>query len=220
MTAEPNVAASGYEKQPMGQALISLAHAAVCNLPGVEAASITVRRKDQSLDTIAATDDLVARLDVIQYELREGPCYAAVTDERFVVVNNLAVSHAFPRFGPRAVELGVRSQAAIQLENDGEQAGLNLYSSHPDAFDPSTVQMAELFSVQAAALLGYVRQVGSLSQAVTTRQQIGTAVGIVMERYGLDPDHAFQFLVRLSNQSNIKLHTIAQGIIDGTRNLT
>ncbi len=148
---------------------------------------------------------------------KKAPAIAAVTDKRFVVVNDLAAADGpYPRFGPRAVEAGVRAQTAIQLAHNGEQAGLNLYARQPDAFDYSTMQLAELFSSQAAVLLGYARQVGSLGVALQSRQDIGTAVGITMQRYGVDRDHAFGFLVRLSQDRNIKLRDIAQQVIEGT----
>jgi ANTAR domain/GAF domain len=208
---------SAYDKQPVQQALQSLATSAAANIAGVDFASVSVRRKDQTLDTVAATDPLAMKLDTMQYELGEGPCYAAVTDERFVVVNDLAAhDNPYPRFGPRAVELGVRAQTAIQLENSGEQAGLNLYARKPDAFDHSTMQFAELFSNQAGVLLGYARQVGSLGEALQSRQDIGTAVGITMQRYGVDRDEAFGFLVRISNDRNIRLREIAHQVIEGT----
>jgi len=35
-----------------------------------------------------------------------------------------------------------------------------------------------------------------------------------MERYGLDETRAFTFLARLSNDRNIELRTIAEGIVD------
>jgi hypothetical protein len=207
---------SAYERQPLHDALASITRAAASNIPGVDLASISVRRKDQSLDTVAATSQLAHEVDALQYELREGPCYSAVTDERFVVVNDLSSGDPYPHFGPRAVELGLRSQAAVQLERNGDQAGLNLYSRDVGVFDQSTVHMAELFSAQAASLLGYARQVGTLTQAVTTRQEIGTAVGILMERYGLDAQRAFDVLVRISNDANTKLHVIAERVIDGS----
>jgi hypothetical protein len=214
MSSRPS---SAYDKQPLQQALQSLAISAATNIAGVDFASITVRRKDQTLDTIATTDDLATDLDKYQYELHEGPCYDAVTDERFVVVNDLAaVDGRYPRFGPRAVEFGVRGQAGIQLEHNCERAGLNLYARKPDAFDQSTIHLAELFSNQAAVLLGYARQVGSLSEALQSRQDIGTAVGITMQRYDLPQDQAFGFLVRISNHRNIKLRDIAFQVIEGT----
>jgi hypothetical protein len=214
MSAQPS---SVYDKQPLLQALEALAASAASNITGVDFASVSVRRKDRSLDTVAATDPLALDLDKIQYELGEGPCYDAVTDERIVVVNDLAAHDIpYPRFAPRALEFGVRAQTAIQLAHNSEQAGLNLYARTPQAFDHTTMHMAELFSNQAALLLGYARQVGSLGQAVQSRQDIGTAVGILMERYGLDRDHAFGLLVRISNDRNIKLRVIAEDVIAGS----
>jgi len=60
-------------------ALDSLAASAATNIPGVDFVSITVSSRDDSLHTEAATDALAERADSLQYELREGPCYSAVT---------------------------------------------------------------------------------------------------------------------------------------------
>ena len=197
-------------------ALHNVVVSAVSNIAGVDFASVSLRARDRTLQTIAATDPLADKLDAIQYELREGPCYAAVTGDRLVLVNNLETDGGFPRYGPRAADLGVGSQLAIQLIHDGEQAGLNLYALRARAFDRSTVELAELFATQAAALLEYVEQVDQLSEALHTRTDIGTAVGILMERYTVDRNQAFSFLVRNSNERNVKLRVLAQQVIDGT----
>jgi hypothetical protein len=201
---------------PHEVALDALARSAAVNVPAVDFASITVRGEDRVLRTLAATDPAADALDALQYELREGPCYDAVTAQRFVLVNDLARGDPYTRYGPRAAERGVRAQVGIQLSHDGEQAGLNLYARQPEVFDRSTVQLAELFATHAAVLLGYAREVETLGQAVLARQDVGTAVGIVMERYGCDRDCAFALLVRISNDRNIKLRVVAQQVIDGT----
>jgi hypothetical protein len=204
--------------QPTAQeaALGSLAASAAGNIPGVDFVSITVREGDRRLYTAAATDSLAEQADALQYELREGPCYAAVTDERFVMVNDMAAAVDFPRYGPRVVDLGVRAQAAIQLVDGRRRAGLNLYARTAGSFDRATVQFAELFATQAGALLGYAEQVEQLSDGLHTRTDIGTAVGIVMERYGIDRHQAFAFLARNSQNENVKLRILAQRVIDGT----
>ncbi len=207
---------SSPEQRARESALHRLAESAAGNIPGVDFVSVTVRDDNHSLRTIGATDPLAEQVDTVQYELREGPCYAAVTDERFVLVNDVATTRDFPRYGPRAAELGVRSQAAIQLLHDGERAGLNLYARSPEAFDQSTVQLAELFATQAAALLDYAEQVEQLSEALHTRSDIGTAVGIVMERYAIDRKRAFGFLVRNSQHRNVKVRVLAQQVIEGS----
>lgn len=204
------------ERRARDEALQDLVVAAASNIPGVDFASITIAKSDQTLRTAAATDDTADQLDAVQYELREGPCYSAVTEERLVLVSDVAGAADFPRYGPRAVELGIRSQVAIQLVHNGERAGLNLYAVKPEAFDRSTIQLAELFATAAATALSYAEQVEQLGEALHTRTDIGTAVGILMERYGLPRDKAFGFLVRHSNQHNVKLRAVAQQVIDGT----
>jgi GAF domain/ANTAR domain len=203
------------EQGPREEALQGLSTSAVSNIPGVDLVSITLL-EDHDLRTIAATDPLAEQMDALQYELREGPCYAAVTSDRFVLVNDIAAASDYPRYGARAFDAGIRSQAAIQLVQDGERAGLNLYARQSEAFDRYTVQFAELFATQAAAVLEYAEQAEQLSVALHTRTDIGTAVGIVMERYGIDRNVAFAFLVRNSNHRNVKLRVLARQIIDGT----
>jgi len=193
-----------------------LARSAAANIPGVDFTSITVRGAGFELKTLAATDPEAHEFDALQYELQEGPCYAAVTEGRFVLANDLAVSTTFPRYGPLAAQRGIHAQAGIQLVDDGEQAGLNLYARRPDAFDSSTIQFADLYATHAAVLLGYARQVETLGHAVHSRQDIGMAIGILMERYGIDSDRAFGFLTRISNNRNVKVRELAQQVIDGT----
>jgi hypothetical protein len=187
------------------------------NIPGADFVSITVHRPDQSLRTVVATDPLAEQADSLQYELREGPCLAAITRDRFVVVNDLTATGSFPRYGPKAAALGLRAQAGVQLlHQDGERAGLNLYARTPGAFDTETVLISELFATQTAALLGYAEQVDQLSQGLHARTDIGTAVGILMERYGIDRHRAFAFLSRCSQDRNVKIRVLAQQVIEGT----
>src|SRR5690606_1122688 len=88
--------------------------------------------------------------------------------------------------------------------------GLNLYSTQTDTIDPDVQHVAELFATHAALALGRARHVEDLNTALQTRKVIGQAIGIVMERYQLDEDRAFQFLVRVSSHSNVKLRDVAQ----------
>jgi GAF domain-containing protein len=204
------------DQRARDRALEGLVASVVLNVPGVDFVSITLREGSGRLRTVTATDPLAERCDAIQYEFLEGPCYDVVTIERFAIVNDLAASNDYPRYGVRAAELGMQSQCAIQLVQDGASAGLNLYARKVDAFDRSTVHLAELFATQAAVLLEFAVQVEQLSTALHTRTDIGIAVGIVMERYGVDRDRAFAFLLRNSNDRNVKLREVARHIIDGT----
>jgi ANTAR domain/GAF domain len=200
---------------PREKILDELVQSAAVNIPGVDFASVSLRAEDDTLLTLAATHPLATQIDRIQYDLHEGPCYAAVTDDRLVMIDDLASTGDFPRYAEQASGLGVGAQLAIQLTHDGEQAGLNLYARSAHAFDPSTVQLAEMFATHAASVLRYAEQIEQLGEALHTRTDIGIAIGILMERYGLDRTQSFAYLVRNSNQRNIKLRRLARDVIDG-----
>ena len=55
--------------------------------------------------------------------------------------------------------------------------------------------------------------VGQLRQALQSNRTIGTAIGVVMTRYELEPQQAFQVLVRTSQQNNRKLYDIAEELV-------
>lgn len=196
-------------------ALESLAAMAAQNIPGVDCASITVHNAG-GFRTVAATDELADECDQLQYDAGEGPCVAAVTHERLVLVNDLAGAEPFSRYGPLAARRGVGSQAAVQLTRTDQVTGLNLYARQPDAFDRPTIQMVEMFATYGAVLLEHARQVEHLNRAVDSRQDIGAATGVLMERYGVDRDRAFAFLVRNSQNRNVKLRVLAEQVLDGT----
>jgi GAF domain-containing protein len=193
--------------------LRSITGAAVRLLPQVDYASITILRDDGSLETKAATDDLLGPVDQHQLEAREGPCYYAARDQVYVVSTNLAADDRFPRYAPVAVAAGIRAQAGLRLFSGAKaQGALDLYSTNVGAFaDLET--LGELFTSQAGTAIGYAIEIDNLNEALQTRTMIGQAVGIVMERYHLTDERAFAFLTRLSQNRNVKLRLVAQEII-------
>lgn len=189
--------------------------AAVEVLPGVHYASITVRHADGHLSTAAPSDAMLLGLDAAQYEFHEGPCYEAATDAAYVVSPHLAADERFPRYAAVAVEAGIRAQAGIRLfdtPNQAAQGALNLYSRDVGSFTDLSV-VGQLFAHQSAMALDYAREIENLQQAMKTRQLIGRAVGIAMERYGLSEERAFAFLARVSQARNIKLRVVAEELV-------
>jgi hypothetical protein len=65
---------------------------------------------------------------------------------------------------------------------------------------------------------GIVRhaEMEGLETALRSAREIGAAVGIVMERYGLDNAAAFAYLTRLSQADNRKLRDIAAELVAAT----
>jgi GAF domain-containing protein len=202
------------ESRTVGDTLDAIVHATRTSLPDFAHVSISVRNRSGAFMTEAGTDDLAWELDSLQYDLDDGPCVQAIKAEPVVVVGHLHHEQRWPRYTPVAAARGVRSQVAVRLfTHDRHVAGLNLYSTERDDVDASSAETARLFATHAAIILGHAQQEDQLNHALQTRKVIGQALGILMERYHIDADRAFQFLIRASSTSNTKLRDVAHEVV-------
>ena len=203
------------QPQTVEQQLALVLDAAVDTIDGADEASISILHRDGRVETIAGTHPLTYRLDQAQYDLNEGPCLEALRGEPFQRVDDMPQEHRWPRYAAAAVSEGIHSQMAVELYADERSiGGLNLYSRSSRAFDEDTRHTAALFATHAALAMGRTRQAQELNEALVARKVIGQAIGIVMHRFELDEDRAFEFLVRVSRNSNTKLRDVARQITD------
>ena len=70
----------------------------------------------------------------------------------------------------------------------------------------------------AAVAMDTARDTEHLWKAIDARNLVGQAQGMLMERFGVDAEQAFAVLRRYSQDNNVKLHVVAQRLID-TRTL-
>jgi hypothetical protein len=200
--------------QDLDGTLRSLTRAAVETLPGVEEATITIRHEDGTLRSYASTADFLEELDVWQFDNAEGPCYDGVTDNAVTLCGNLLDDPRYPGYGSRAAAAGIRSQAGLRLfESKRAIGGLNRYSRSVGAL-ADVAFLAALFSEHARGAVAYASQIDGLREAITTRQLVGQALGILMGRFDLSEERAFAFMARVSSHRNVKMRVIAQEIID------
>lgn len=199
------------------ETLDAIVRATLQTVPGFDHVGISLTHNGGRIETKSGTDRLVWELDAIQYGLGEGPCYDAIRGGGVTVVEHARDEQRWPRYMPQAAQRGLRAQLAIGLYRDDETVGgLNLYSTESDTVDADAVHVAELFASHAAIALGRSRYESQLSEAMATRKVIGQAVGLVMERYQIDEQRAFQFLIRASQSGNVKLNAIARELVDTT----
>jgi GAF domain-containing protein len=214
VSAMARVARSVRDGAEGDKVLHSITTAALEAIPGADHITITMAYPDGTLQTLAPTDDVGAMADTAQYELGEGPCLAAVAAETTIRTQDIQSEERWPRYAARAADLGIGSQMAVEIfRSGGTCAGLNVYSDTRGAFDESR-HIVELFASQAAIAMNFVRTRQTLQEALASRRTIGQAIGIVMERYRIDEDQAFAFLVRTSQDGNVKLRAVAQKIVD------
>ena len=213
------VAAALQSPMDLDETLELITRSAADTIPGIIEASISITTKDREIKTLAPTGLLVTRADHLQYELGEGPCLDAALDDPIVAVNDLAADPRWPDFGPKAAALGFGSQVAFQFRAEPHVRGaLNLYALEPNSIDQDSIQLGSMFAGQIAVAMGWARQDQTMTEALATRNVIGQAVGIVMERYQVDSDRAFAFLVRLSQTRNTKLRTVATALVEQSNN--
>ncbi|WP_370617840.1 GAF and ANTAR domain-containing protein [Mumia qirimensis] len=180
---------------------------------GADYAGVTLIRGGGRLESEGATHDIVERLDAVQYDLREGPCVDAATDEGLVLTGDLGEDPRWPNWGPFAREHGVNSMMAADLHADDKRIGaLNIFGTKIDQFDKNDVALLVTFSAHAAAALASAHTIESLTTALENRTVIGQAEGIIMERFGVDDVTAFAVLKRYSQHSNTRLHEVAAEI--------
>ena len=102
----------------------------------------------------------------------------------------------------------------VYLDDGRTLGGLNIYSRSSAEITDEARAMAELFATQAAIALGASHQEVNLSEGMASRQLIGQAVGIVMERYRMNEHDAFRFLIRVSSTTNVKMRQVARELVD------
>lgn len=168
-----------------------------------------------TIETVAATSPRVIELHRLQSDLDEGPCLDAIRHDPHYVGDDVATDTRWPQWGPAVAELGIHSVLSIRLESKVRSYGaLNLYAEAVGAFGPKDVAIAQNFARHATIALSAAYTEEGLNLAIDARTFIGQAQGILMGRYGISAEQAFEYLRRRSQQENIKLSDIAQDVID------
>lgn len=178
-------------------------------------ASITLVRADQTLETVASSDETAEAADALQYELSEGPCVAAAIDGAMYVVPETATDSRFPHWGPRvASEVGLHSVLSLRLFTSRDALGaLNIYAASPRSFGEPEIESAHTVAAHASVALARARSERNLWAAIESRHLIGQAQGMLIERYRITPEQAFAVLKRYSQATNHKLVTIAADLL-------
>lgn len=194
--------------------LIEIVKDAVNLVPGCDEGSISVVLGRRQVSSEAASGELPRVIDAMQEELGQGPCLDAAYKHLAVLVPDMASDDRWPLFAPRAAAAGAASMLSCRLYVEGENLGaLNLYARTAGAFDEESEHVALLFASHAAIAYADSRKVERLEGRIATRQLIGQAQGILIERYKITGDAAFVMLVRASQRSNVKLRDVAERLV-------
>ena len=193
----------------------SVTSACVDLIPGVDLADVLLIGGPEQFQSLAATEQLASQVDDLQQHFREGPCLDAALGEGMVRSNNLGNETRWPRFAKAAVEAGVASMLSFHLYTHKAQLGaLNLFGRKPDGFDADAETLGAMLATHAAIAVMAANKEHQFRSALASRDIIGQAKGMLMERFNVDAIRAFELLRKISQESQTRLADIAADIVD------
>jgi GAF domain-containing protein len=207
-------------EQSMESVLQTVVDLAKLVLPGDPEASISMVVNGRP-STTSSTSQVALEMDETQYDRGYGPCLEAADTGRMVEITDTATEQRWADYCRVAVAHGNGSSLSVPLPVEGRVCGaLNVYAREPGAFDDDARAAARRFAPYAAVAMAnmYAYQdaremAGKLQAALESRAVIDQAKGILMERYKLTADAAFQALASVSMRSNTKLRDVAEQLV-------
>nr|WP_235852625.1 GAF and ANTAR domain-containing protein [Mycobacterium interjectum] len=186
------------------------------HVAGCQYAGITLADKAKAVSNVVATHRYPMVLDAIQNRCGEGPCLEAGWQHHVMHVEDLNIDRRWPNYQRHALEqTPIRSILSYELFADSaSMAALNFYAEHPHSFTDESLEIGGVFAAHVALAWSMMRRQDQFRSALASRDVIGQAKGVIMERFNLDAVEAFELLSRLSQKSNTKLIEIARSLID------
>jgi len=221
------IARTLFSDPTVGGTLQQIVDFAVATVEGCDAAGISLLTGTE-VSTPVYSEAIALQIDAVQYETGEGPCLDAIARESVVYGEDLADDERWSVFGPRAAALGMRSLLSFRLSGTGTLGALNLYAHLPRAYGVVDRTRALIFATHAgialgaaealegvnAALASEITKLENLRGALASREVIGQAEGILIEREKMTPQQAFGLLRRASQNLNVKLREVATYVVE------
>ena len=194
--------------------LYGVTSAAVELIDGVDYADVLLISGSDTFQSVAATGQVAVDLDDVQERFREGPCLDAAIEDVVTRSNDLSEDERWPRFAKSAIAAGVHGMLSFRLYTHNSRMGaLNLFAGRRGVFTAEVEVLAAMLATQAAIALIADDKDLQFRSALASRDMIGQAKGMIMERFNVDANRAFELLKRLSQDSNIRLTDVAAELI-------
>lgn len=189
--------------------------AAVDLLAAADTAGVLLVAKGGKFESLAGTSELIYELDRLQQKHGTGPCIDAAVNELVVRTDDFKTEKRWAPYSQAVWKMGVRSSLSFKLYTGDRTAGaLNVFSKEAGGFDADSEVIGSVLAAHAAAAILASREAEQLKSALLSRDLIGQAKGILMERYQVDAVGAFEMLRKLSQQMNVALTDVAQRVVD------
>jgi GAF domain-containing protein len=202
--------------------LADMSTSAVEVMPGAQHAGVTLVHRDGKVESPASTGRYPTLLDEIQQRHEEGPCLSAAWEQHVIHIADLEREKRWPSYCRDAIrETPIRSIMSFQLFADHNNMGaLNFYADAPGRFDDDAAETGLVLATHMAVAWNIIRRDEQFRSALASRDIIGQAKGMIMERFKIDADQAFELLKRLSQSSNTPVTAVARQLVESERGVT
>jgi len=206
-------------QRTLGGALANIAEAATTSVPNCDAASVALSINGRPT-TASATARVALELDLMQYDLHDGPCLTTFRTMETMRLDLVGLEEQIPHFAVAARQLGVTSVLSTPaLWGDEVVATLNLYS-RGGVFGETAESIAAVLATQVTIAITRSPEFVAARDLVEQAQRdaddtadISVATGMLMENQACTSEQAAGLLRRAAADDQRSIVQIAQRII-------
>ena len=177
-------------------------------------------------ETVSATDEVATRIDEIQLDLSEGPCWAALSTDAPVLETDLVErpNAAWPAFNEAVRSEPVGAVFAFPVAFGPFPLGaIDVYVPQPATIEEDTVRQAMTLAsaVSRRVLRRALRSIADqddalLDRSPSSRRVVHQATGVVLAQLDISPEDAYLLLQGHAFARRTTMRRVAEEILDGT----
>ncbi|MBO9044782.1 GAF and ANTAR domain-containing protein [Curtobacterium flaccumfaciens] len=177
-------------------------------------------------ETVSATDEVATRVDEIQFDLSEGPCWAALATDAPVLETDLVQrpNAAWPAFNDAVRSEPVGAVFAFPVVFGPFPLGaIDVYVPEPATIEDDTVRQAMTLAsaVSRRVLRRALRSIADeddalLDRSPSSRRVVHQATGVVLAQLDISPEDAYLLLQGHAFARRTTMRRVAEEILDGT----
>lgn len=173
-------------------------------------------------ETVSASDEVAARIDELQFDLSEGPCWDALATRKPVLTSNVTALpvHRWPAFTDAVSREGVGALFAFPMFVGHLPIGaVDMYSSTPAGLGPAQVRqaavLADLLAKQILRLALDAVADAPMEDRRHSRRAIHQATGIVLAQLDISPEEAQLVIQGRAFATGRSMMEVAEDVIAG-----
>jgi len=217
----PDLASGATTLDDSLEILVRLASATLSRATGVRVECGLILNRVKRGSATAGTDSQTARFARLERDVGEGPLSEALTGSGTVAIGCVGTDFRWARYRPQLQDAGIDSVLGLRLSlGEGTEGALAFFARSAQAFPPHVIADARSFADVASRGLRLVLELHAasaramdLQSALESRTSIDIACGVIMAQNRCSYTDAITIIATASSHRNIKLRTVAEGIL-------